>query len=108
MIALISDNKDAIAALCRQYGIRKLDVFGSAAIGEFDPDTSDLDFVVDLGGYEPGVSRRFFGFVWALEDLLGVSVNLLTEDSIKNPYLREAIEEQRTRVYEAGDSQAVA
>jgi predicted nucleotidyltransferase len=53
MISLITDNLDAIRALCRQYGIRRLDLFGSAATGAFDPDTSDLDFVVDLGNILP-------------------------------------------------------
>lgn len=108
MISLITDNRDAIADLCRQYRIRKLDVFGSAATGAFDPETSDIDFIVDLGEYECGVARRYFNFIWALEDLLGHPIEMLTEPSIKNPYFREAVEEQRTSIYEARDGQAVA
>lgn len=108
MIALVSDNLDQIAALCREYGIRKLDLFGSAATGAFDPETSDIDLIADLGEYEPGVTRRFFAFADALEGLFGRKVDLLTEAQIQNPYFRQAIEEQRTHLYEARDRQAAA
>jgi len=37
--------------LCRRYGVRKLELFGSATDGAFDPRTSDLDFLVD---FDPG------------------------------------------------------
>lgn len=60
MIDLVANKRDEIAALCRKYNIKRLDLFGSAATGAFDPATSDLDFVVDLGEYESGVARRSF------------------------------------------------
>lgn len=108
MIPVISDNTDAIAALCRQFKIRKLDLFGSAATGAFDPVTSDVDFVVDLGEYERGVAKRFFRFAEALEALLGREVDLVTEDSIVNPYFRYAVDRTREPIYEAGDRATVA
>jgi len=108
MISLISDNTGAIADLCRQFGIRKLDVFGSAATGAFDPARSDLDFVVDLGGYEPGVSRRFLRFADALEALLERTVDLITEEQIQNPYFRYSVDKSREVIYEAGDREAAA
>lgn len=46
MIALITDNQPALAALCREFGIRKLEVFGSAVTDAFEPDRSDVDFFV--------------------------------------------------------------
>ena len=108
MISLISDNTDAIAALCRKFGIRKLDLFGSAATGTFDPTRSDLDFIVDLGGYEPGVSRRFNRFATALEDLFGHKVDLITDEEIENPFFRESVRQQRVNEYGTGNRQAVA
>ena len=50
MIALIAENKDKIAEICCAYRVRRLDLFGSAASGDFNPETSDIDFIVDLGG----------------------------------------------------------
>ena len=41
--------------LCERYGVEKLELFGSAARGEFDPAHSDLDFIVQMKGRrEPG------------------------------------------------------
>jgi len=108
MISLISDNLDQIAAICREYRIRKLDLFGSASSGAFDPETSDVDLIADLGEYEPGVARRFFRFADALEVLFGREVDVLTEPMIRNPYFRQAVEEQRVNLYEARDPEAAA
>jgi predicted nucleotidyltransferase len=108
MIALVEEKRKEIAELCKRFHIQRLDVFGSAATGAFDPDSSDIDFLVDLGGYEPGVSGRFLDFADALEELLGHKVELVTEDSIRNPYFRRSVERSRQRVYERGDRQAVA
>ena len=47
MHAAISDKKDELAELCRRYGVARLEVFGSAARGtDFDPQSSDADFLV--------------------------------------------------------------
>jgi len=103
VISLISDNLDTIRELCRQYGIQKLDRFGSAATEAFNPETSDIDFIVDLGGYEPGVSRRFNRFATALEDLFGYEVDLITDEEIENPYFKESVRRQRVNVYGIGN-----
>jgi predicted nucleotidyltransferase len=108
MIELIRDNQQAIADLCRQYGIRKLEVFGSAATGVFDPATSDIDFLVDLGEYAPGTAVRYLDLIADLEDLLGYPVQMVTQRSITNPYFRQAIDAQRVTIYEAPDSEAAA
>lgn len=108
MIPLIADNLDAIAAICRTFRIQKLDLFGSAATGDFDPASSDIDFIVDLGGYDEDVIERYFGLIWDLEALFGRRVEVITEAQITNPYFREAVEEQRTPVYEARNRKAVA
>lgn len=108
MIDLVANKREEIAALCRQHNIQRLDLFGSAATGAFDPATSDLDFVVDLGEYDDIVHRRYLNLIADLEDLLGYSVHMTTSTSIKNPYFREAFEEQRELVYEKGNRQAAA
>ena len=46
MISLVADRSDEIAALCRRHQVQRLDLFGSAATGDFDPESSDLDFLV--------------------------------------------------------------
>lgn len=108
MIELLRDNQQAIIALCRLYHIRTLEVFGSAATGAFDPATSDIDFVVDLGVYVPGTADRYLDLIAALEDLLGYRVEMITRPSIRNPYFRQAIEAQKVTIYESSDSEAAA
>jgi predicted nucleotidyltransferase len=108
MIPLVADNLDAIAGLCRTHGIQSLDVFGSAAVQVHDADANDIDLICDLGTYELGVADRLFAFAHALEALFGKPVDLLTKPMIRNPYFRQAIDEQRVRLYEARDRQAAA
>lgn len=108
MIALISDNLDAIRALCQQYGIQKLDLFGSATAGSFSPNESDLDFIVDLGEYTPGTDFWYIDLIGDLELILGLPVHMITQPSIRNDYFREAVDRQRVNLYEAGTHQQAA
>lgn len=106
--ALITANLEAIRDLCRKHGIRKLDLFGSAATGTFDPSRSDLDFIVDLGEYTPGTADRLFSLIEDLETLLGYRVQMITVRSITNPYFQQSVDEQRVNLYEPTDRQAAA
>lgn len=107
MIALIEDNREAIVALCREHGVRRLSVFGSAAKGTFDPDRSDIDFVVDYFDWSSGIFHRFFGFIAALEDLLGKRVDMVTEP-IKKSWLRDEVRATEVVIYESTRSQSAA
>ena len=46
MNPLIEQHMAAIQALCVEYGVTRLEIFGSAATEAFDPDRSDVDFVM--------------------------------------------------------------
>ena len=108
MIDIIEGKRTELEALCRQYGIVKLDIFGSAVTDAFDPERSDIDFIVDLGGYERGVAKRFLRFADALEALFGRSVDVITEPSLRNPYFVDEVNETRTPLYAAPDREAIA
>lgn len=101
MIQLVEDQKQNIADLCRKYEVRRLDLFGSAARGEFQPEKSDLDFIVQFArtGYA-GYADAFLDFAEALERLLGSKVDLLTERMIRNPYFRASVEATRQIIYD--------
>jgi predicted nucleotidyltransferase len=43
-----------IAALCERHGVAHLELFGSAAGPQFNPETSDFDFLVELDTHLPG------------------------------------------------------
>src|SRR5215211_6516965 len=99
MIPLIEQRKADLAALCRRHGVRRLDVFGSAARGDFE-DKSDLDFIAVFTDTGPGYADRYLGFAEALEALFGREVDLLTERSIQNPYFRKSVEATRQIIYD--------
>ena len=101
MHAAISDKKDELAELCRLYGVARLEVFGSAARGtDFDPQSSDADFLVEFrldDGRAP--LRQYFDFAEALRHTLGLPVDLVESGAVRNPYLRAAIDRSRELVY---------
>ncbi len=97
---LVRHNRDAIADLARAYGVRSLDVFGSAVTGTFNAETSDIDFIVDFADMTPGIAKRYLDFAEALERLLGRPVDLMFAGPISNPYLRQSVQVSRARVFE--------
>lgn len=107
MIGLIEEHRADINRLCRQYGVLRLDIFGSAATGAFDAATSDLDFIATFTDTEkPGYARRYLAFAEALEALFNRPVDLLTEGSIRNPYFRQTVTATRQRVFVERDAPA--
>jgi predicted nucleotidyltransferase len=81
----IAAHRDELAALCRRFGVRRLEIFGSAARGtDFDPETSDADFLVEFDRASGlGPLEQYFGFAEALEALLGRSVDLVEKGSLE-------------------------
>jgi hypothetical protein len=98
MVTAIAERQDEIASLCERFGVRRLEVFGSAASEEqFDPRTSDVDLIVE---FEPGCDlgpwlERYFAFRNALSEVVGYPVDLVMSSAMKNRhFIREA---NRTR-----------
>ena len=92
----------AIHALCVASCVRTLEMFGSAARGDFDPQTSDVDFFVefhDLGWQ--GSFKRYMNLKLGLEDLLGRPVDLVELSAIENPYFMPIAGRHRIPVYAA-------
>src|SRR5687767_3083526 len=99
---MIDANRDRLAQLCRQFGVSRLELFGSAATAQFDPASSDLDFLVEYDRPEVGdVFDRYFGLAEALEALFGRRVDLVVARAMKNPYFIRRVNAQRRLVYAA-------
>lgn len=100
MTNLIDQHRDDLAALCRAAGVRRLDVFGSVLRGNFDPDSSDLDFLVELDDLPPArYADAYFSLKTGLEGLFGRPVDLVTRSSLANPHFRERIARESRNVY---------
>lgn len=98
----IARHAQGIAAICRRYGIARLDVFGSAARGDdFSPASSDADFLVEFApGARTGLSE-YFGAKSELEQLLGRGVDLVEPAALRNPFVLASINRHRELVYAA-------
>ena len=101
MQPIIEERRAEIAALCRRFHVRRLDVFGSAA-GDFDPARSDVDLLVE---FDPRSTLKamdqYFGLKEELEALFERPVDLVVASAVKNPYIRKSIEETRETLYAA-------
>jgi predicted nucleotidyltransferase len=105
---LIKAKLDEVARLCRQFKVKRLELFGSAMTEVFQPKSSDLDFIVDFGDQSLGPwAKHFLDFADALEGLFGRKVDLIMPQSIANPYFRQAVDASRQPVYEARSEKAI-
>lgn len=82
MIADIDLHREELRNLCRRFGVRRLDLFGSATRGDFDSTRSDLDFLVEFATRKDDLAH-FLDFKQALEALLGRRVDLVDRKTIE-------------------------
>ena len=100
MIDLIKQKREDVATHCRRLNVRRLDVFGSAANGNFDEEKSDIDFLVEFGAHETiDILDRYLDLAESLEALFGKKVDLVTTRSVKNPYFRASVEASKELIY---------
>jgi len=92
-----------IERLCLRYRVRRLEVFGSASDpSRFDPETSDLDFLVEFQTIPvEEYADAYFGLLEALQTLFGRQVDLIMSEAIRNPYFLEKVNQSREEVYAA-------
>ena len=100
MDSCVSEQRPELAGLCRRFHVQRLELFGSAASGSFDPQRSDLDFLVEFVPLSYGeYAAAFFALKEALEQLFGRSVDLVVPSAIRNPYFRQSVEQSKALVY---------
>lgn len=103
MIPLIEQQLDAIRRICAKYPVRRLELFGSAADGSFNSETSDVDFLVE---FKPGTDlgpwlARYFDLRDELRAAVGREVDLVMAGAPKNPHFIREMERTRTPLYAA-------
>ena len=86
-LSLLMQNKQALA---ERFGVTRLALFGST-VRDTARDDSDVDILVEFDG--PATSARYFGVQFYLEDVLGCSVDLVTDKALRAE-LRPFIEQE--------------
>jgi predicted nucleotidyltransferase len=98
VVVVIESRRTELDQICRHRGVRRLELFGSAARDDFTP-TSDLDFLVEFSG-SPSLTD-YLGFREDLKLLFGREVDLVMPAAVRNPYIRATIERDRQLLYAA-------
>jgi predicted nucleotidyltransferase len=101
MLDVLRQHLDEITSLCRKYGVKKLELFGSAARNDFDPSRSDIDLFYEFDSDPACLSDRFFGLMEDLEQLLGRRIDLVSSQDVVNPYFLQVANRHRITLYAA-------
>jgi len=102
MPAALENKIESIIALCRRYRVAHLDVFGSALRDDFRPGESDVDLLVEFEPMDPfALVDAYFGLLNELRELLGMNVDLVMSDAIKNRYVVAEVERTKQALYAA-------
>ena len=102
MVAIIDSRMNELEDLCRKHRVRRLEVFGSAADGTFDPERSDIDFLVEYEEQTPNEHyEAYFGLWEDLQALFDRKIDLVEPGTIHNPFVLRRVNESRKKVYDA-------
>jgi len=94
--------------ICREHDVEYLYAFGSSITPEFDDNNSDFDFLVSITEEDPLVKGEKLISLWdKLENLFHRKIDLLTENSIKNPFLKKSIEETKVLIYDGREKKVL-
>ena len=100
---IISNELDNLKKICTNYKVSTLYLFGSGTGQKFN-EKSDLDFLVkftDIPLFD--YADYFFDFMHELESLYNRKIDLITEQSLTNPYLINSINKNKTLIYAGGN-----
>ena len=92
----VNEIKDSIEPIAKMYGVKKVYLFGSYA-RQCQTEDSDIDLLIEKG--MPMSLLKLSGMRQAVEEALGVSVDLLTVSGMGEEFKKE-IEGTEILIYE--------
>jgi hypothetical protein len=99
---LLEEKRKSIADLCARRGVARLEAFGSALREDFDPDSSDLDLLVEFQPMEPYARvEAYFGLLDDLRGMFGREIDLVMVGAVKNRYVAQDIQRTKQPLYAA-------
>ena len=97
----INSKMQRFRELCSSHQVRYIYAFGSSVTDRFDEEKSDIDLLVEVDAEDPVERGEKLMSLWdGLEALFLRKVDLLTDSSLKNPYLRKSIEATKVLIYD--------
>jgi hypothetical protein len=100
MITYVQKKQAELVALCREFKVKRLELFGSATGTGFDQSKSDIDFLIEFESATPSQhAARYFGLLAALQKLFGCNIDLVEIGAVRNPFFKKDIESSRKLIY---------
>ncbi len=99
---LIESRRNDLIGICRRFGVKRLELFGSVNTPGFDPKRSDLDFLVEFAAdadFGPWLGR-LVEFEESLGELFGRPAHTVMTSALKNPWFRREAQKTRVPVYD--------
>lgn len=91
----------AIGRACQRFGVERLWVFGSILSDRFDPQRSDVDFLVEFFPDNETLFADYFDLKTELERIVGREVDLVDISAVRNPYFKESARASAQELYAA-------
>ncbi len=99
LVTLVENQIADIRKICKKRSVKSLYLFGSALTDQFNSE-SDLDFLVEFQDLDPeDYADNYFELCYDLESVLKRKVDLVTVNSISNPYFIAEISKKRVKLY---------
>jgi len=96
----INKNKESFLDLCKEHQVKSLFAFGSSVTGNFDFEKSDIDLLVEIDEPDPVEKGEKILSLWnKLESFFKRKVDLLTNPNIRNPFLKQHVDETKVLIY---------
>jgi uncharacterized protein len=97
----ISSRQEDFLALCMSHHVKRLYAFGSSVSERFDEKNSDIDLFIELEEENPIERGEKLISLWdGLEIFFQRKVDLLTNASLRNPYLKKNIDATKVLIYD--------
>jgi hypothetical protein len=101
LLTLIEKRREQFIGICNLHKVTKMYAFGSSITSNFDEATSDVDLLVKVDITDPLDRGETLISLWdTLEIFFDRKVDLLTEESIHNPYLLSNIHRTKIQIYD--------
>ncbi len=101
----ILKKKADFSTLCKNHKVRALYAFGSSATDKFNDITSDIDLLVEIDIPDPIERGEKLLSLWdTFELFFHRKVDLLTDSSVRNPYLRKNIDSTKVLIYDGKET----
>ena len=97
----IKNRLDNFRDLCRSHQVKHIYAFGSSVTDRFDEGKSDIDLLVEIDASDPVERGEKLISLWdELEVFFHRKVDLLTESSLTNPFLRKSVDATKVLIYD--------